>query len=60
VSIFDEIVMSMERMNTILHFDPYSGIVSCEAGCILENVESYVADKGYTFPLDLGAKVREN
>ncbi len=55
---FDEIVLSMERMNRITNFNPYSGVVSCEGGVVLENLESYVNQKGYIVPLDLGAKVR--
>ncbi|XP_071053094.1 D-2-hydroxyglutarate dehydrogenase, mitochondrial isoform X2 [Onthophagus taurus] len=32
------------------------GIAVLEAGCILENVENYVNEKGFMMPLDLGAK----
>ena len=34
----------------------FLGILQCQAGCILENLESYVNEKGYTVPVDLGAK----
>jgi D-2-hydroxyglutarate dehydrogenase len=33
-----------------------SGILVCEAGCILENLDTFVGTKGFTMPLDLGAK----
>lgn len=33
-----------------------NGALVCQSGCILENLMSYVADKGFTMPLDLGAK----
>jgi FAD/FMN-containing dehydrogenase len=32
------------------------GILICEAGCILENLENYVGDHDLVMPLDLGAK----
>lgn len=28
----------------------------CQAGCILENLESYLSERGFMMPLDLGAK----
>ena len=39
-------------------FDSVSGILTCEAGCVLEQVDAYAAERGYIFPLDLGAKGR--
>jgi FAD/FMN-containing dehydrogenase len=33
-----------------------SGILTLQAGCVLQDVESFLNSKGYTFPLDLGAK----
>jgi hypothetical protein len=33
-----------------------SGALVCQAGCILEALDNYVADRGYTMPLDLGSK----
>ncbi|GJZ92866.1 D-2-hydroxyglutarate dehydrogenase, mitochondrial-like protein isoform X1 [Tanacetum coccineum] len=32
------------------------GVVVCEAGCILENPISFLDQKGFIMPLDLGAK----
>lgn len=32
------------------------GIVVCQAGCVLENVDNILAEKGLIVPLDLGAK----
>jgi D-2-hydroxyglutarate dehydrogenase len=43
-------------MNQVLDFDQVSGILTCEAGCILENLDNYVQKHGYMMPLDLGAK----
>lgn len=33
-----------------------AGVLVCEAGCILENLDNYLADRGLMMPLDLGAK----
>ncbi|KAF7550207.1 hypothetical protein G7046_g8086 [Stylonectria norvegica] len=56
IPVFDEIVISMSRMNQIRSFDEVSGSLVVDAGCILEAVDGYLAQKGYIFPLDLGAK----
>lgn len=56
VPVFDEIVINMSRMNKIHSFDEVSGSLVADAGCILEVVDGYLAEKGYIFPLDLGAK----
>ncbi|KAJ2906870.1 hypothetical protein MKZ38_010368 [Zalerion maritima] len=56
VPVFDEIVMNMARMNQIRSFDDVSGILVADSGAILEVVDNWLAEKGYIFPLDLGAK----
>ncbi|KAL8704651.1 MAG: hypothetical protein Q9201_002185 [Fulgogasparrea decipioides] len=56
VPVYDEIVVSTSRMNQIRSFDPVSGTLVVDAGCILETVDQFLADKGHIFPLDLGAK----
>lgn len=56
VPVFDEIVLSLVNMNKVRSFDPVSGILVADAGLILENADKYVADHGFIFPLDLGAK----
>ena len=43
-------------MNKILDLDPAQGILTAEAGCILETLQDYTRDRGYMMPLDLGAK----
>jgi D-lactate dehydrogenase (cytochrome) len=35
-----------------------TGSLVCDAGCILEVLDNYLAEKGYIMPLDLGAKGR--
>lgn len=56
VPVFDEIVLSTSRMSKIRFFDEVSGTLIVEAGCILEAADQFLAEKGYIFPLDLGAK----
>ena len=54
--VFDEIVVSFSRMNKILNFDESYGIITCEAGCVLHDLQTYLNERGYLMPLDLGAK----
>jgi len=52
----DEIILSLKNMNKIIDFDDVSGVITCEAGCVLESLNQYLASKSYEIPLDLGAK----
>lgn len=54
--IFDEIVISVANMNKVRSFDDVSGILKCDAGLVLEAADEFLAENGYIFPLDLGAK----
>ncbi|KAM9317332.1 D-2-hydroxyglutarate dehydrogenase, mitochondrial [Gastrophryne carolinensis] len=56
VPVFDEILISTTLMNEVTSFDNVSGVLVCQAGCILESLNQYLAERGYTMPLDLGAK----
>jgi len=56
VPVFDEVVISTSLMNNIVSLDEVSGVLVCQAGCILENLDSYVSQYGLMMPLDLGAK----
>ncbi|KAM9354586.1 D-2-hydroxyglutarate dehydrogenase, mitochondrial [Pholidichthys leucotaenia] len=56
VPVYDEIILSTSLMNSILNFDSVSGILTCQAGCVLENLSLYLEDRDYIMPLDLGAK----
>ncbi|XP_039176510.1 D-2-hydroxyglutarate dehydrogenase, mitochondrial isoform X1 [Crotalus tigris] len=56
VPVFDEIILSTGLMNQIISFDHISGILICQAGCILENLNQYLESKSFVMPLDLGAK----
>lgn len=56
VPVYDEIVINTSRMNKIRSFDEVSGTLVVDAGCILEVVDHFLAEKNHIFPLDLGAK----
>lgn len=51
-----EVVISLERMNSVISIDEDAGCVVAEAGVVLEDLESAVRARGMTVPLDLGAK----
>jgi FAD/FMN-containing dehydrogenase len=54
--ISNEIILSMEYINRIHKLDEYSGILTCDAGCILQSLHDFSNEKGYLFPLDIGSK----
>ncbi|GAA5850197.1 hypothetical protein JCM8547_001039 [Rhodosporidiobolus lusitaniae] len=56
VPLYDELVLCTEGLNQIREFDDVSGILTADAGAILENLSNFLAPKGYMMPLDLGAK----
>ncbi|KAJ7944214.1 D-2-hydroxyglutarate dehydrogenase, mitochondrial-like [Quillaja saponaria] len=56
VPVFDEVIINLSSMNNIISFDKVSGILVCEAGCILENLIAFLDNEGFIMPLDLGAK----
>ncbi|XP_033894108.1 D-2-hydroxyglutarate dehydrogenase, mitochondrial isoform X1 [Acipenser ruthenus] len=56
VPVFDEIILSTALLNQVLSFDVVSGILTCQAGCVLEALSSFVGEQDFVMPLDLGAK----
>ncbi|KAK9136290.1 hypothetical protein Syun_015620 [Stephania yunnanensis] len=56
VPVFDEVIVNLGSMDKIISFDKVSGILVCEAGSILENLDAFLANEGFIMPLDLGAK----
>ncbi|PON71512.1 Glycolate oxidase subunit [Parasponia andersonii] len=56
VPVYDEVIINVGLMNSIISFDKVSGILVCEAGCILENLITFLDTQGFVMPLDLGAK----
>ncbi|XP_049857866.1 D-2-hydroxyglutarate dehydrogenase, mitochondrial isoform X1 [Schistocerca gregaria] len=56
VPVFDEVILSTTLMNEIISIDEVSGVLVCQAGCILEVLDNYLSERGLIMPLDLGAK----
>ncbi|KAI9572824.1 hypothetical protein HD554DRAFT_2014216 [Boletus coccyginus] len=56
ISLQKEIVLSLGAMNTVRSFDPVSGVLVADAGCILESLSDHIASYNHIMPLDLGAK----
>eukprot|EP01038_Epipyxis_sp_PR26KG_P018372 gene18372-25882_t len=51
-----ELIISLQRLNHIIEINEESSFITCEAGCILENLNNNLQDYNYQIPLDLGAK----
>ncbi|TVU41973.1 hypothetical protein EJB05_15537, partial [Eragrostis curvula] len=51
-----QVIVSLAGMDKIISFDNVNGILTCEAGCVLENLSTFVENEGFIMPLDLGAK----
>ncbi|MGE0762232.1 MAG: FAD-binding oxidoreductase [Bdellovibrionales bacterium] len=51
-----EVVVSFERMNRILEFDPFDQTVVCEPGVITEQLQNYALEKGLYFPVDFASR----
>uniref|UniRef100_A0A7E4V8E2 D-2-hydroxyglutarate dehydrogenase, mitochondrial n=1 Tax=Panagrellus redivivus TaxID=6233 RepID=A0A7E4V8E2_PANRE len=56
IPVFDEIVLSLKRINKHFDLDPSSGVLEVDAGFILEEIDQKLAADGYMVPLDLGSK----
>lgn len=54
--VFDEVVLSLSNLNQIMGFDESYGIVTSQAGAVLQDLQDYLGNHGYTMPIDLGAK----
>ncbi|KIK71133.1 hypothetical protein GYMLUDRAFT_33265 [Collybiopsis luxurians FD-317 M1] len=56
VPLRDELILSLSNMTQVRSFDPVSGILVADAGCILQSLTDYIAPHNHIMPLDLGAK----
>lgn len=56
VPVFDEVILSLKRMNSVLSIDDVTGVCVCEAGVVLEDLDDALTRRGMCVPLDLGAK----
>ena len=55
VPVYDEIIISTKLMNKILNLDMNSSILSCQSGCVLQNLDEYLnKTANLMMPLDLG------
>ena len=52
----NEIVLSMERMNSVEEVDASAGVAIAQAGTPLQKLQERVEQDGLMFPLDLGAR----
>ncbi|KAF8272887.1 FAD-binding domain-containing protein [Lactarius quietus] len=52
----DELILSLGNMSKVRSFDPVSGALVADAGCILEALTEHIAPHDHIMPLDLGAK----
>ncbi|MCY4142309.1 MAG: FAD-binding oxidoreductase [Gammaproteobacteria bacterium] len=55
VATSDEIVVSFDRMNRILHFDPVDRLVHCQAGVVTAQLQQFAAEHGLTYPVDFSS-----
>ena len=51
-----QLILSLRRMNNITAIDVHDGLVSCDAGMILQHLHDATAAVGRRFPLTLGGK----
>ncbi len=52
----EELIISLEKMQAIEFIDDVGGTAIVQAGAILETVQTAMAERGWCFPLDLGAR----
>ena len=51
-----QVLMSLQRLNTIRNLDTNNLTITVEAGCILQNLQQAAEQAGFFFPLSLGAE----
>jgi len=52
----NEVIVSLERMNQIISWNPADFVVRAQAGMVTEALQNFVKEKGYYFPVDFAAK----
>jgi FAD/FMN-containing dehydrogenase len=50
-----EVVVSFEKMNRILDFDPSDRIATCQAGVITAALQDYAAERNLAYPVDFAS-----
>ena len=51
----NEVIVSLERMNKILHFDPVDRLAHVQAGVITESLQEFAQEKNLQYPVDFAA-----
>ena len=52
----EDLIISLEKMTDIESVDQLDGVAIIQAGAILQTVQEQLAEQGFLFPLDLGAR----
>ena len=47
IPVYDEVVLSLSRMNAVLAFDAESGVLTCEAGAVLQHLDEFLEERGF-------------
>ena len=50
-----EVVVSFDRMNRILGFDPADRLVSCQAGVVTQSLQEFAQSKNLSYPVDFAS-----
>lgn len=50
-----EVVVSFDRMNRIVGFEPADRLVTCQAGVVTEALQQFAADAGLFYPVDFAS-----
>jgi glycolate oxidase subunit GlcD len=50
-----EVVVSFDRMNRILEFDPADRLVTCEPGVVTQTLQEFARDQGLFYPVDFAS-----
>lgn len=51
-----EVVVSFEKMNKILHFNPLDATVTVQAGVVTEDLQNFAKEQGLYYPVDFASR----
>ncbi len=52
----EDLIISLEKMTAIESVDSLDGVAVIQAGAVLQSIQEQLAEQGFLFPLDLGAR----
>jgi FAD/FMN-containing dehydrogenase len=52
----EQVVLSLQRLNRIRHIDSANATITADAGVVLQNLQTAVAEQGFLYPLSLGSE----